>query len=201
MIIETKEHEKKTLPVKLPKRILSKLNLKVNKLHPRDAVRYAIKHFNNKEIVVCEIGFGEGKHTINSILKYLNVKTLYAIDNFSYYFDDSNKRELNIREIALNTIKKYPKIKLIDEDSKTGINKLPLCDMIYIDGSHECIDVGDDLVLSYKKLKPEGLLCGHDIGNPDVFKAVAEFSSRYNLKVLVSGDDWIIIDSLEGIQK
>lgn len=192
MNIETKDHEKKTLPVKLPKRILTNLNLKVNKLHPREAVRYAIKHFNNREIVVCEIGFGEGKHAINSILKYLNVKTLYAIDNFSYYFNDSNKRELYIKEIALNTIKKYPQIKLIEEDSETGINKLPLCDMIYIDGSHEYIDVYKDIYLSSKKLKPGALLCGHDIGNPEVFRAVAEFSQHLKVKVLVSGDDWII---------
>ncbi len=47
-------------------------------------------------------------------------------------------------------------------------------DMIFIDGDHKYESIKRDLVTSQKRLRPGGLLCGHDFNWPGVKKAVEE---------------------------
>ena len=68
-------------------------------------------------------------------------------------------------------------------------------DFIYIDGNHTYHYVIKDLEISWKKIKDDGILCGHDFVIPDVAKAVLEFAERNNLKIITNlrDGDWVLI--------
>lgn len=53
-------------------------------------------------------------------------------------------------------------------------------DVIYIDGGHEYAQVMRDLELYYPKLKPGGIICGHDyaFNFPELVKAVDKFFGK-----------------------
>ncbi|KZL05192.1 hypothetical protein PsAD26_04631 [Pseudovibrio sp. Ad26] len=57
-------------------------------------------------------------------------------------------------------------------------------DLIYIDGSHDYIDVYIDLVLSTKLLTKHGVLLGDDFQNSNVRAAVMDYSKEVNKKVI-----------------
>lgn len=68
--------------------------------------------------------------------------------------------------------------------------------LIYIDGSHEYLDVLQDLLSYWPLLMPGGAMLGDDFtdpNNPGVQRAVKEFAARHNLGVRVeqTGHWWI----------
>jgi len=58
--------------------------------------------------------------------------------------------------------------------SKEAAYKLPLnsCDAVYIDADHSYDAVNQDIELWLERVKPGGILAGHDIDFPDVWQAV-----------------------------
>lgn len=62
------------------------------------------------------------------------------------------------------------------------------CDAVYIDGSHDYLDVLLDLYAYWSLLRSQGILFGDDYHLPDVKRAVDEFSSGHR----------IIVDVFEG---
>jgi len=59
-------------------------------------------------------------------------------------------------------------------------------DFVYIDADHSYAAVKSDLEAWYPKLKPNGILSGHDYGSAfkdDVIKAVDEFLKLHNLQL------------------
>lgn len=72
-------------------------------------------------------------------------------------------------------------------------------DWIYVDGAHSYDECLEDLIASYKIIKPGGWLIGDDYewdrgkGKPGVTQAVNEFISKYNLKPARYGQRQFII--------
>jgi predicted O-methyltransferase YrrM len=62
------------------------------------------------------------------------------------------------------------------------------CDVIFIDGDHRLAGVAADLNAWTPKLKPGGLLCGHDISEPGVYAALSGRGFGYDPKS--SGSIW-----------
>lgn len=52
-------------------------------------------------------------------------------------------------------------------------------DFVFVDGSHHYRDIVRDIELAMKKLKPNGILAGHDIDLPDVRQALNKYGLRY----------------------
>lgn len=52
-------------------------------------------------------------------------------------------------------------------------------DFVFIDADHQYESVKKDIMNWYFKIKPGGYICGHDIGQNRVRKAVEEFNMRY----------------------
>ena len=79
------------------------------------------------------------------------------------------------------------KVKLNIEKSEEYVKKVidKSIDVVYIDGSHKCLDVLNDLNLWYPKLRSGGFLCGHDYknGHGGVEQAVDKFVSRHQLNI------------------
>lgn len=57
------------------------------------------------------------------------------------------------------------------------------CDAVYIDGSHDYLDVLLDLYAYWSLLKNDGILFGDDYHLPDVKRAIDEFASEHNIAI------------------
>jgi len=61
-----------------------------------------------------------------------------------------------------------------------------VCDFVFIDGDHTYGGVCEDIAMWKPKVRPGGVLCGHDYGNPrcpDVERAVNDSLGKANLDV------------------
>lgn len=151
---------------------------------------------------VLEIGTWKGETTCAylNIIKEKKSKS-YIIDWFNgnkeyvanaphgwLYEDKSYVRqclEKNIEEIGCSDI-----VTIIEGDSLIVIEQIPdeSLDIIFIDGGHQYDIVIKDLNNSYKKLKTNGILCGHDFNHDGVRMAVEEFSKQKSLKYEILED-------------
>ena len=122
-----------------------------------------------------EIGFSSGK--TNTILnKFFNFEQIVAVDNFSAH--------ISTNDLWANLMRK--KLVLISGNSDekkiiSTVEKFQPFDLIFIDGSHECKDVKNDLTIYSKFLSKNGVLAIHDLHNndyPDVSKAWNEFKIK-----------------------
>lgn len=161
-----------------------------------------------------EVGVWKGEFSI-FLLENWKGEKLYSVDpwkNFASdeYVDDMNIDQNDFDEIYNGVSKlltKYDDRSEIIRDVSTNAalsfedNSL---DFVYLDGRHDYEGVKEDIQSWYSKVKPGGLLSGHDyldgiIGKTDfgVKKAVDEFSKNNQLKLLVTDRDeypsWFIL--------
>ncbi len=186
-------------------KILFKINLGMRQIYPRPAIKFAIKHFEGKQIIATEVGVFRGENAA-SIAEELNLKRLYLIDPYEEYKDFYNsigsnyycQRILDDAEAQLfNFIDSYPMHStFLKTDSLNAINQIeePL-DFAYIDANHHYDFVKKDMEAYWKKIKPGGILAGDDFhnGQEDVIRAVSEFAVKNKLKLYVEFGDWWFI--------
>ena len=108
-----------------------------------------------------EVGVSRGFNSL-SMLRYLPVSKLYLVDTG-----------------FVNPIKKLMdyNIRLIEKPSVEASKVFPdeYLDFVYIDASHEQKDVEDDIRVWYPKVKPGGIVGGHDFDKVGVHDAVLGF--------------------------
>ena len=135
-----------------------------------------------KDLVGVEIGVDRGGNA-ESILKNLDIKTLYLIDPYYFYNEMRNlgchtSEEQNIEcetEAKKRLLPYEDKIVWIRDTSENAIDKIPDdVDFVYIDGNHRYEYVKKDIELYSKKVKNGGLIAGHDYDYIDTKKAVDE---------------------------
>ena len=172
-------------------KILGAFNINLVRLFPRHSTRFAKEYFKGAKISAIEVGVATGRNAA-SILKELNVETIYLIDSY----EDEN---YSIDE-ALEELKGYEdKISFSIEKSSEAVKTLPEVDFIYIDGDHSYEQAKEDMINYWKVLKKGGILAGHDIHNNEtgVAKAFFEFCNEYKLEPNISGTDWWVIKDKE----
>lgn len=140
----------------------------------------------NKKMVACEIGSFAGVSS-NLIAKY--VKKLYCIDAWqpypevpTEYIIEAEKRFDKIASKNPNIIKKKG-----DSIDVLLTFKDKFFDFIYIDSAHHFEQVYKEIGLCLTKVKPNGIIAGHDYGLPGVKKAVDSYFC--NVKVF-SDSSW-----------
>lgn len=152
---------------------------------------------------IAEIGVFHGGNA-RRMFRNLNVETMFLIDQYLKYMNYEKEHFIfpflphsfdeimeNLGEYADRTIP----FQMMSEEAASYIpNDL---DMVYIDGNHSYEYVKKDIELYAPKIKPGGLIGGHDImGNPmsnDVQQAVYEYADAHNLSVYIDSPDWWII--------
>lgn len=179
---------------------MNKLFLKIKeKLSPEK--RHNIFKLLPPNSIGAEIGVFKGDFS-KLILKYAKPNRVHFIDVwwtlYGEYYPDwgeyTNYGKLSTYkayDIFLNNIKPYKGN--IDIQIHTGndidiLNNFPdnYFDWVYIDSSHEYEHTYNELVLLDKKIKRDGIICGHDYVNDinhihyGVKKAVHEFLIEYN---------------------
>lgn len=170
----------------------------IRKAHPRASIlrmkELCMQKANPHAIVAIEIGTHEGVNAMH-MLKELDIKTLYCIDPYEDYSEYGYKYGglSESEKKAHKLLDKYEyKILWIKKYSADAINDVPMADFIYIDGNHDYEYVKQDIEMYWKKVKPGGILAGHDIDFGKIYKAVSEFTVENNLECEVSYQDWII---------
>lgn len=87
-------------------------------------------------------------------------------------------------------IKKYSDAALVDLEDGAY-------DFVYVDGDHSYRWVLHDVTNYWSKVRPGGVLCGHDRSLPEVRRAVDEFCASVGCNLLTSeepqSDSWYVI--------
>ena len=162
--------------------------------------RSLIQLIGKNDLIGCEIGVQTGKNALK-ILETLDIKKLYLVDPYLQYNGFEGDKQMlhnKLKQEAHKRLEHFDnRIVWIEKDS-TDIKTLndikePL-DFVYIDGNHSYEWVKKDISNWYDKIKIGGLISGHDINHPDVFRALSEFTVSNDIKeVYIKRKDWWFI--------
>jgi predicted O-methyltransferase YrrM len=141
-----------------------------------------------KDLVGAEIGVQNG-YNAEWILKNLDIEKLYLIDPYSEYPSNNPKQTIvgpfpEYKEEALRVLDSYKdKIEWVGKYSWDALDMFEnrSLDFVYIDGDHRGKAIYKDLQY-IKKIKYEGLLCGHDWRFTSVKSALQKFATDSRLK-------------------
>jgi len=132
-----------------------------------------------------EIGVKEGKFS-DIILRKSKLQTLVSLDAWNNILD---------MQEAFKRLARRPRSVCVKAESKTGVNIFQdnFFDFIYIDANHTFKFIAEDLKNWWPKLKPGGLISGHDYQkhthNKQVFgvvEAVDRFVKEHQLELHVT---------------
>ena len=147
-----------------------------------------------ENLVGAEIGVSRGT-TSRLVLRWCGqIRRWYGIDPYVAYRDwhgavAPSVVEGNRAEVERN-LGEDPRFILIREPSDHALPQLEPLDVVFIDGDHSYEQVGRDLRHSWDRLKPGGLLSGHDYrGLATVHRAVNEFAAELGVEVHEAEND------------
>lgn len=177
--------------------MLSSIHQLKERLLPRPFERIAIR--NRKGLIGAEIGVFEGEHA-RLLLCNVDIEKLYLVDPYHGYNDYDVKRLSEASKVARQKLSQWGgKCQWIYQASKSAASELPDLDFAYIDAAHDAASVRSDIATWWPKIKPGGVMGGHDFNNgtfPEhggVIEAVVEFVTANSLKLNVELSDWWVM--------
>ena len=142
---------------------------------------------NKKNLVGCEVGVDRG-HNALAMFICLHIEKLYLVDHWKNHraFEEAKKRLADFAD----RIMWLKKMSADVSDEEIPRESLDFC---YIDGGHTYDVVRADLESYWSRIKPDGMLCGHDyMREKEVRKAVNDFQEAEKLRVYYFDQDWWI---------
>ena len=140
---------------------------------------------DRKNLVGAEIGVFTGLNSL-SILKSLDIKKLYLIDQYDYNRNISGTKlskenAEKVHEVAKNRLDPFKdKIVWINKESSKSIEDIKdELDFVYVDGDHKYEAVKKDIELYYPLLKEDGMMSFHDFDAPDENNGVVQAVHEY----------------------
>ena len=155
-----------------------------------------------KNGTMAEVGLFKGKSSAIMMPIAINNNTqYYAVDNFYGGIDASTPASkiqrtqgdevmkefiANMKKLGVNR----PDYMLWKLDSVSAALTFPndSLDFVFIDADHAYESVKKDLEVWYNKIKPLGIIGGHDYNNPGVKMAVDEFCQTKKLSISNGGN-------------
>ena len=143
----------------------------------------------HKSGIFIEIGSFRGGSTA-----YLAEKSnaiVFAVDTFLPYEINGEMISDTFEYFLRNTIHVREKINILKMTSVEASKLfLPVFDFIFIDAAHDYESVKKDIEVWLPKLKPDGILAGHDYCEkfPGVMKAVQEAGFEFT----ITNDVWVM---------
>lgn len=144
-----------------------------------------------------EVGVANGGHADAILTQCPGVTKLYGVDpyqNRADYNDLMNLPQEHLDAMHADTRQFMHRhglrFQLLRMDSLLGVRYLtePL-DFVYIDGDHSLESARMDIATWYLRLRPGGVLSGHDYGGfPGVTRAVDEFCAAMGLELHVEAE-------------
>jgi predicted O-methyltransferase YrrM len=176
-------------------KMIEKLGIMIRRTRPRPSILAAKKLFH-EPITIIEIGTYEGDNAVD-ILKNLRVRKLYCIDPYAKYAEYGKDPVANkLKQAERKARKRLNGATFIREYSEEAAKHIldSSADFVYIDGNHEYEYVKQDIEAYWRKLKPGGMMAGHDIeGWAGVVRAVTEFSVKNRLQLNIKTPDWWVL--------
>ena len=159
-----------------------------------------VNHFQHKPIHYLEIGAFYGANLLSVASTYGSHpdSKLYCIDPWEDYneYPEYKNKQSTIYDSFLKNVENSgvkDKIRITRGYSNLEIPKFDdeFFDIIYIDGNHEPEFVLEDAVLSFRKLKKDGIMIFDDYGwgGPDLTKrGIDGFVNGYHKRIQVLGE-------------
>lgn len=150
-----------------------------------------------------EIGAFLGKSTSFMIVEIVNSGKKIRFDVVDNFEGSSEHKDFEVikegklfENFLKNTYPNWKYFNIIKKDSHIASelyanNSL---DFVYIDGAHEYDAISADIHYWFPKVKPRGVIAGHDINYPSVGRAVHEFFVKRNCdKITDFPESWCFI--------
>ena len=159
-----------------------------------------VNSYNNKPINYLEIGAFYGANILSVAKTYglHNDSKLYCIDPWDDYdeYPEYKNQQSSIYNSFINNIENSDeKDKIIIKRGYSNVEILKFdddfFDIIYIDGNHEPEYALEDAVLSFRKLKTNGIMIFDDYGwgGPDLTqRGIDGFLSGYHKRIQILGE-------------
>jgi len=159
-------------------------------VHTGDFALAILVHLNPKKLVLVDPWVnGSDKHGQTGDYPSMNLSTAYSTESEFIWVNNRFSHKISDGTVVLNRNFSYDAINDFEDNS---------FDFIYIDACHLYDSVLWDLENYITKLKPNGLICGHDYiehGDFGVIQAVDDFCNKYNYRIHIfspSTGDWAI---------
>jgi len=155
--------------------------------------RASIREYRRKRPTcdtAAEIGVFKG---INSaiIARKLKPKTFFCVDPYDVYNECQDINQIQEIERCAHRRLAHRHVNWVKSSDRSVVaNTIGEVDYLYIDGDHSYKAVLDDLNAFWGSVKENGMIAGHDICKPEVFRAVAEFFVPHHIDVAARGTDW-----------
>lgn len=147
-----------------------------------------------------EIGTARGSYAITLSINNPKCK-LYCVDAWSTYdglndYTDQDKLDEYFKA-ARHRLKPYQRVEIINKLSMDAVKQFDdeSLDFVYIDANHEFPYVAEDIFYWSKKVRPGGIVSGHDYlieqrndGMVQVKEVVHAYTEAFNIK------PWFIVD-------
>ena len=165
---------------------------------PRPSTEY-VRSWMKDGLTCAEIGVFEGENAAN-ILECLSITKLFLVDIWAPLTESQEEltrahiHEDNYRKVRKKFIKdtRVEILKMTSLEASQQISDESL-DFCYIDADHSYEQCLLDISHWYPKIKPYGLLAGHDIQMPEVRKAIEKFTQKKNQRYWICFPDWLLI--------
>jgi len=169
----------------------------------RPAIIFAKEYFKGEVNTIVEVGVRTGGHAFHMSTE-LNPKEFYLIDCYKSYIDTEDiftvkQHEDWYKEANIYT-SKLPNAHFILKRSQEAAVIVPNnLDLVYIDASHDELNVVIDIACWFPKLRIGGILCGHDYcSNPQGNSVSRAVHKLFNKSIVGTGEvDWWIIKTKE----
>jgi predicted O-methyltransferase YrrM len=133
--------------------------------------KYFLRHLieQNNFTTMIEVGVRDGRTTFYLLDNIPNL-TIYGIDlNVELFYNNTVKEKYGTRLVA------------IQGDSSQVAEKCPSVDLVFIDGNHSYEGCKKDIIAYASKVKPNGILSGHDYDFVGVNTAVNELVDAFDV--------------------
>lgn len=135
--------------------------------------RHFLKHLleTNNFKVMAEVGVRDGRTTFH-LLDSIPDLVIYAVDiSIRGFYNEQVANKYKNRLIPIQALSSVAADQIADAS----------LDLVFIDAAHDYQNVKTDILKYTPKLKPHGLLTGHDIDYPGVNQAVNELVQSYDV--------------------
>ena len=158
----------------------------------RASLRWAKR--NGTIQTAAEVGVQAGINA-KSMLRVIKPVRMVCADPYEGYSTELGMFYDQIERIAHRRLKRFKQVEWVKSGDQQVIADAigrETMDYLYIDAAHDCASVSKDMRAYWPCVKKGGVLAGHDIVWPSVFRAIANFQYEYNVDIYCSGTDWWI---------